>query len=213
MAVKPIFLVNEKEPYYRTYTTEYKAFNGFSLAQKKRSVESLHNAYYQLHKDKKLLEVSSASSVELGVKLSAFNLEKYVPSLDKKIPVECIFQGGKVYENGGPYLDMYDMAPNKAKKDERKKSSGSLIAFEFEGKRFPLVPENVFYDYIYVSALKENEELSDQLADYDGFTDIFFNPDKAINCQAKTCARYVSLVKQNKLDEYLENIEKLLTDC
>ena len=109
MATKQIYLVNEKEPYYRAYTTEYKPFNGFSVTQKRKSVESLHHAYLQIHQDKKLIEISSASQDELGVKLSAFNLLKYVPSLDRKIPLERVFQGGKVYEkllregDGRPY--------------------------------------------------------------------------------------------------------------
>ena len=210
MATKQIFLVTDKEPYYHKYTTDYQAFNGFSLAQKRRSVESLHQAYHRMHPDKKILEVSSASLEELGVQLSAFNLLKQVPSLDKKIPVECVFQGGKVYRDGGPYLDMYEMAPNQAKKDERKDSSGPLTAFAFEGKRFPLEPKTLFYDYLYLSALKENPELSDQLLVYDGFTDIFFNPEKAFNCQAISCAKYVTLVKLGRLEEYLNKIETLI---
>lgn len=210
MATKQIYLVNEREPYYRTYATEYKTFNGFSIAQKRRSVESLHNAYLQIHREKKILEVSSASMDELGVKLSAFNLLKHVPSLDRSIPLERIFQGGKVYENGGPYLDMYDMPSNKAKNDERKNNSGKLIAFEFEGRRFPLEPKTMFYDYLYLSALRENPELANQLLQYDGFTDIFFNPEKQFNCQAISCAKYVSLVKLGKLEEYLNQIEETI---
>ena len=208
MAQKQIYLVNEKEPYCRIYTVDYKVYSGFSLSQKQKTIRSYQGAYYQLYPGRKLLEVSSASEEELGRKLSAFNLLKYVPSLDRKIPLECIFQGGKVYESGGPYTDMYEMAPGEAKKDPRKDSSGRLKSFEFEGKRYPLEPKTLFYDGLYFLALKENPELAEQLLDYDGFTDVFFNPERAFNCQAISCARYVSLIKAGKLEEYLSDFER-----
>ena len=157
--------------------------------------------------NKRLLEISSVSEDELGVKLSAFNLKLFVPGLNKKVPVECLFQGGKVFENGGPYTDLYEKSPKEAKKDERLYSSGKLISFEYEGKRFPLKPETIFYDYLYMSALKENEELSQQILEYDGFSDIVFNPNRSINTQAKAAAEYVSLVKTGQLDDFMDKIE------
>ncbi len=210
MASRQIYLVNNKEPYYRKYTCEFTYYNGFSKAQKQRSIRSLHEAYHKLHSDQKLLEVSRASEDELGMKLSAFNLMVYVPSSGKRIPLECVFQGGKVYEHGGPYLDMYEMRPGDAKKDERKEKSGRIISFEFEGRRFPNEPRTFFYDYLYLRALKENKDVSEKLLEYDGFTDIYFNPEKAENCQAISCAKYVSLMRCGKLDEYLEKQDAIV---
>ena len=89
-------------------------------------------------------------------------------------------------------------------KDERKEKSGRIISFEFEGRRFPNEPRTFFYDYLYLRALKENKDIAEKLLEYDGFTDIYFNPEKAENCQAISCAKYVSLVRQGKLDEYLK---------
>ena len=40
---------------------------------------------------------------------------------------------------------------------------------------------------------------------YDAFTDIEFNPQKSINCQAEAAAVYVSLRKQGLLEEALKN--------
>ncbi len=208
MAVRQIFLPALNDTFSRSYSVEYRPFNGFSLSQKRKSVASLHDAYRQLYPDHKILEVSSASNEDLGIRLSAFHLLKEVSSLNKKIPVECLFQGGKIYEHGGPYLDLYEATPSQAKRDPRKNESGRVIGFTFEGKTFPTEPRTLFYDYLYLSALKENSDLSEQLLNYDGFTDIFFDPNKAFNCQAQTCARYVSLVRQNKLDEYLKQIEE-----
>ena len=212
MVTRQIYLVKESEPYYRSYTCEFKWCNGQSLQQKKKNVLLLHDIYHQLHPEHRILEISTASDSDLGKKLSAFNMMKHVPSLNRSIPLECVFQGGKVYEHGGPYLDMYDMDPGKANKGERKNSSGKVIGFEFEGKRFPTEPAMFFYDYLYLNELNENREMADQLLEYDGFTDIFFNPEKSINCQAISCAKYVSLVKAGKLEEYLDQQNKVIEE-
>jgi len=39
---------------------------------------------------------------------------------------------------------------------------------------------------------------------------IEFNPAKSINCQARTCAILVSLIKQNKIEEALISKEKFI---
>lgn len=188
MAKRPIFLIDGS-----IYYGEFKWNGGFALSQSRKNIEALHNSFLEIpgNKNKRLLEISSKSPEELGVKLSAFNLLIYVPSLSKKVPVECVFQAGKVFKNGGPYLDLLEKSPRDAKRDERLRSSGKLIAFEFEGKSFPLEPKTYFYDFVYFKALDENPELRDELLKYDGFTDIVFNPEKSVNCQAKSCAEYV----------------------
>ena len=165
---------------------------GFAASQKQKNIAAIHEMFLKASfgKGKKILEVSTKSPDILGTRLSAFNLLKYVPSLDKKVPLECVFQAGKVFENGGPYLDLLEVKPGEAKKDPRIKNSGRIIAFEFEGKRYPTTPLTYFYDTLYMEALDENPEIAGQLLEYDAFTDIEFNPEKSINCQAKTCALY-----------------------
>ena len=39
-------------------------------------------------------------------------------------------------------------------------------------------------------------EIAEKLLDYDGFTDIVFNPQKSINCQARSCAIYVGMKRK-----------------
>lgn len=87
------------------------------------------------------------------------------------------------------------VSPREAKREERLKNSGPLTGFTFEGRTFPLKPSHIFYDYIYMGALLENEELSKVLLEYDAFTDIEFNPNKSINCQARAAAVFVSLTR------------------
>ncbi len=49
-----------------------------------------------------------------------------------------------------------------------------------------------------------------QILDYTAFTDIEFNPKKSINCQARSCALYVSLARKELLDIALESKESFL---
>lgn len=59
----------------------------------------------------------------------------------------------------------------------------------------------LFYNWIYINALMDNPELTAELASYDGFTDIEFNPDKGVNCQAEAAALYVTLLRKGVLDQ------------
>ena len=99
MTKRPIFLLLDKQPYYRTYFVSFDWNGGFAKSQKVKNINALHNGYQRIKPDAKLMEISSASTEELGIALSAFNLKKLVPSLKKEITVECLFQGGKVFEN------------------------------------------------------------------------------------------------------------------
>jgi type I restriction enzyme M protein len=181
--------------------TEFQWNSGLSAAQKKKNVAALHQAFVARFPEKKVLEISSKSSEDLGVKLSAFNLTKFVPSLGKAVPVECVYQGSKVFAVGGPYTDLYTATSRAAKGDDRLRQSGELRRFSFEGKEFPLKAGSAFYDWLYVNALMEHPELSEPLLGYDGFTDIEFNPNKGVACQANAAALYVSLHRQGLLEQ------------
>lgn len=49
----------------------------------------------------------------------------------KSFSVETAFQGSKVFEKGGPYVDLLNGTSRDAKKDMRLKESGNLIEFLF----------------------------------------------------------------------------------
>lgn len=196
MAQRPVFIVKEKAPYSHMYSLHFTYSPGFSKSQKQKNIAALHEEFTKTvfgREGKKIAEISSKSLDPNTEKLSAFRLMKYVPSLGKSVPLECVFQASKVFSDGGPYKDLLEVSPRAAKKDERLKTSGRLIAFEFEGVRYPLEPKTVFYDWIYLNACLENPEVADYILDYDAFTDIEFNPEKSLNCQARSCAIYVSL--------------------
>lgn len=200
MASRPVFVVYTDG--VREEGVEFNWFPGFSVSQKQKSIESLHQNYLAENPESKILEVSSKSIDTLGIQLSAFNLK--IQHNQKKIPVENIFQSSKVFEKGGPYQDLLLASPREAKTDARLKGSGELTKFEFLGD-WPLKPKTLFYDWIYLKALSENQHLSTELINFDAFSDIEYNPSKSFNCQARSAALFVYLHNQNLLHKVLED--------
>lgn len=161
-----------------------------------------------------ILEISSKSEDELGVQASAFNLSFLTKSSNRKVSVEAAFQGSKVFAFSGPFPDMYDMTARQAKKEIRVRQNGTLTGFNFFGKDFPIRPRTFFYDWLYINTLHKDEELSTSMCRFAGFSDIEFNPDKSVNCQAFSAALYVSLVRCDALEQALaseRSFKELLT--
>ncbi len=115
-----------------------------------------------------------------------------------------------MFERGGSYTDLLDVSAKEAKTDPRLKNSGQVIGFQLEGQEFPSVPRTLFYNWLYVNALNNSPELAEQIMEYDAFTDIVFNPEKSVNCQAEAAAYFVSLKKLNLLDEALKDVDSFL---
>ena len=192
MAQRPVFTPRDTRPYVSIYMPQFVWNAGLSVAQKKRNVTALHQAFRELFPGKRVLEISSKSDEPLGIALSAFNLTKTVAGLEKPAPVECVYQGSKVMRTGGPYPELFSGTARGAKKDPRIRE-GALVGFRFQGQEFPLTPPTAFYDWLYICALLEHPELVRELVTWDAFTDIEFNPEKGVSCQARTAALFVSL--------------------
>lgn len=201
MASRPVFVPLNKPPFVDVFNSEFNWNGGFAVSQKQKNIVALHSSFNKRFPDKKVLEISSKSLQKLGVNLSAFNLKKEIPSLNLKVPVECVFQGGKVFAAGGPFTDLYLASPRDAKRDSRLTANGRLCYFTFDGKEMTLIPKNAFYNWLYINAILENPEYIEELLEYDAFTDIEFNPDKSINCQAKAAAVFVALERLSLLDQ------------
>ncbi len=212
MANRPIFIPKINSVGVEEKTIEFKWPPGMAASQKKKSIIELHCEAHKMGLTN-ILEISSKSEVELGIKLSAFNLTIITKKRNSKFTVETAFQGSKVFENGGPYKDLFGMDSRAAKKDIRLKESGNLISFKFFNFEFPLIPRTYFYDWVYINALMQNETLANDILKYDGFSDIEFNPKKSINCQAHAVALYISLKRNNFLEESMKSPEKFLEIC
>ena len=210
MANRPVFFprfdaVGVEERHY-----EFEWFPGFAPSQKRKCVAALHGAVRREKPDARVLEVSRRSEIEAGVALSAFNLK--LPVDGTPCTVESVFQAGKVFEDGvGPFPELRTRDPKLVRDVVRARSAGHpLAAFEADGVRWPLLPRTAFYDWLYLNALRANPELAAAVETFDAFTDIEFNPEKSLNCQAAAAALYRSLVHAGELDEALSSQEAFL---
>ena len=208
MATRPIFTPIEKYPFVKEIMLDFEWHAGFAKSQAQKSILSMHNA--ALRKGiSPILEISTKSLSNLGERLSAFNLRTHFPG-HKSMTVECAFQGSKVFAKGGPYTDLYDVSSLEAKKDERLKRSGNVIGFKIQGEDFPITPTTAFYDWIYMNALLQNLDLASQLLAYSGFSDIAFNPEKSVNCQARSAALFVALSRNGLIEKALQTKQAYL---
>ena len=209
MALRPVYLPGlNGRSLVITVEIEFQWFPGLSISQKQKSIQSLHAAAAQRN-IANVLEISSKSPNDLGIQLSAFNLQ-YPMRNGRRLSIENVFQSSKVFENGGPYLDLLDVSAKEAKTDPRLRSSGKLCGFRLEGVEWPLLPVTVFYDWLYLTALKFSLDVATQLLEFDGFSDIEFNPGRSLNCQAASAALYVALVKRGAYDAAMQNQQSFL---
>ena len=214
MAKRPIFIIDEQQSsFFKEKNIEFEWFAGMAVSQKQKSVRSLHNAG-ELEGISNILEVSTKSEEVLGNQLSAFNLS-IMGNNGKGLPLEIAFQGSKVFKNGGPYHDLYNKDVLAVKRDERISKKFVITGFNFQGEVWDSEPKTAFYDWLYINALnqkisEDKDFLYKNILNYSAFTDIEFNPKKSLNCQARSCAVFVSLFKKNLLQAALESREAFL---
>ncbi|WP_399504379.1 DUF6977 family protein [uncultured Actinomyces sp.] len=204
MARRPVFVPDSDKPYVSEVSLDFEYFPGSSIQQKQRSVASLHASYVARFPSSRVLEVSSKSERDLGVQLSAFNLMIEHPGRGS-YSVECAFQASKVFLHGGPFVDLFNASSRAAKTDRRLRESGELVGFRYLTDQFPLDPKTYFYDWLYASALCRHDKLVEQVMMFDAFTDIEHNPERAINCQARTVAKVVGLARAGLLADALQS--------
>lgn len=122
-----------------------------------------------------------------------------------------LFQSSKKFEKGGPFLDILNKDSKSAKKDKRLRESGELVSFIYKGEKWELEPKTLFYDWLYINVLNINIEEKKinlkEIKKYQIFTDVEFNHEKSINCQARSLALYIILHKTRQLKKSLKNKE------
>jgi hypothetical protein len=195
MAQRPIFLPAPNSRLVEERLIEFEWFPGFAVSQKQRSIAALHAAAEDL---KTTLEISTKSPDPLGIRLSAFKLFVEVENHATPVLLEAAYQGSKVFESSGPHTHLYEYQSGKdVKRYVNELPDEHVIGFEFFEEPWPIEPKTAFYDWLYLTALRQlsadDDSLDAQLSQFDGFTDIEFNPVTAVNCQARSCALYVSL--------------------
>lgn len=139
------------------------------------------------------LEVSSRSGVPEGRALSAMFLRTR-----SGYTVEGLYQGSKVFANGGPYLLPPSASGFEAKAYARRMAKGSaLVGFRLPGagSLIDFHKSIEVYNYIYLAALAANPKLESFILQFESFSDCFYRPG-IFACQARSCALFVALHSQ-----------------
>ena len=208
---KPIFEVSfDESQIFIRRDVKFKNTGESSPLRTQININNLHTAYLTKNPGRKILEISSKSESELGRSLSAFNL--MINDEGQQRSMEVSYQASKVFENGGPFIDLLNNSSVWAKSDKRLKQSGKVISYLYKNKSFPIEPKTYFFNWLYVKTLASdfNKHLADQIIAYDAFTDIFYVPNKTTNCQAEAAAIYVSLRNKNLLESALKDEQSFL---
>ena len=201
---RPVFMPKvNSDNLVKTDMVMFERHVGFATRQKKKSINDLHQVIRKKYGFKHVLELSSKSGNKLSFPLSPFSLKITDEHDGNPYSVENAFQASMVFEDGGPYTDLLTAPPRQARKDERLMTSGELIGYNYFGMEWGVEPLTTFYDWLYVNALKQNPQLHEEVIQYQGFTDITFNPKKSIHSAAYALALFVALHKR----ELLDNVE------
>lgn len=205
MASRPVFIPDfSDQNLFRELLVEFDWSGGFAEVQKKKSIKALHEAAIKKGLFK-ILEISSKSDQEIGRRLSAFSLKYHING--RAFPLESVYQGSKVFEKCGPFNEIFEYEPKEAKKFIRNLNCGKLKEYRLQGISYPLSPSNAFYDWLYIRSLIDHAEWIENNVKFEAFTDIEFNPAKQLNCQARSFAGYLSLLKKNKLSKASSNFD------
>lgn len=167
MAKRRVYYIESNKIRFTDFDIEWN--HGFSIQQKQKNVRNFHVAiskYFNVQLNQ-ILEVSTKSFDEIGKQLSSFNLKIQIN--EGKFPLECIYQSSKVFAN---FLGEYQisealyMNPKSAKVRLAKENHNYLIKFRCFGKDFPLEPKYLFYDWLYINAVKELPDLINYIFNY-----------------------------------------------
>lgn len=207
MAEKSVFISKMEYPFFEEVHVNIDWFAGFAMSQKRKCQIGLHQNFLMAYPDEKVLEISSTSLMSLGSKLSAMHLSKRTQK--GLTTVESAFQSSRIYSDGvktvGPFSDYLFLPGRECKKLVKEASEGMhSYMYEFDGMTFyaPAWHISQFYDFLYLNSLlePENKEVKEQLlaGKITCFTDL---ATKSLNCQARSAAIFVGLVRAGLIDE------------
>ena len=209
MVTRPVFIPELNRLGVRVEYPSFAWNPGFSMTQKKKNVEALHFSIRNIDPTLHPLEISSRSDRLLGQQLSAFKLG--VKTNHRFYSVESVYQASKVFENGiGPFPELYASDPLEVRNAIKEYETTPLKRYQYGNEVWKLNPTRAFYDWIYCRALSKNPNLVSQLSEFNCFTDIAFNPVRAVNCQAYAVALYLSLKNSGVVEDALTSKEKFL---
>lgn len=176
----------------KTESIDFEWFGGFADVRKKMCINSLHNAILERHPDAKILEISSASEQDIGVKLSAMNLTYKDRELEEPVELEKVYQSSKILKEYGPLTEILEIDDPKSAKVKTKELLKKYELEGFERGYSKTDDARLFYGGLYLKSLLQND-LVDAVKnlEYNVFTDIFHQTGHA--CQAEVVAEIVNV--------------------
>ena len=198
---RPYFLPLDKPPYFEQQNI---LVDQVASGNPQDQVAAFHQAIKNEHPDTNILECSGASALQLGKQLSAFDLQ--ITTSHGRFSIECLYQSCKVFDNGGPYIDLLHKTSREAKTDFRLRRRNKLIGFNLFTTAYTLedVGEH-FYNWIFCIALHQNNDkfqrgtFYDTVKEFNVFTDLYVKA-KPHACQARAVAIALALRQTSKWD-------------
>ena len=131
----------------------------------------------------------------------------------KQVSVECVFQSSKVFEGDIQYLDLLKYHQEKQKRLQTQIIwNGNSFSYLWKkDKEWGTKPITAYYDWLYVNALNQHTEFHEELLKYSAFSDIEFNPEKSLNCQAYSVALFCALYRRGILQDVLKSQKDFLS--
>ena len=214
MATRTICFPISGYPYCREQPVTFTWIKG----SKRQNIRAVHDAVHTTDPDVSILEVSSASVQPEGEAVSSLRLLLRLDSVAQDVPISTVFEAAKVFEHGGPFVDLLTCAPSKVHKDTRLRTNGKLLRYSLEGSEYPIEPHpDSFFEWLYCRALKQFPEKAAQLSRYNAFSDIAAAADskKYYGDSSRAAAIYVGLAAAGKLpciDSYESFIAEVYTE-
>lgn len=197
MAVRKVYLPLAEYPYAKEVSVTFPWSNG----SKHQNIQAVLDTFHDVYPDVPALEVSLASSQPEGIGAAAMKLPFHLAGSDQTVPVGIVYEAAKVFENGGPYVELLQCSRQKVQKDARLQKSGKCVGYRLEDAEFPAEPHPyAFFNWLYGCALRQNPEKADGVLKFGAFADLELGSSKKDrNSPARAAAVYAGLAAAGKL--------------
>ena len=191
MAERPVFEVTTKGNAFVKYHSIQ-----FSWNSRNNGDETISDAFINRARKRfsnEVLDLSSNSKNELSKRISARHLTIQKNDEEEKV------------------IDIF----NKSRLEVEEEKEGGRFkvqqnAYEYEGEHWPSWPRSAFYDFLCVQALNQQEDVHEELLEYQLFSDLRSVAGMKNIYHAGSVALFVSLKKRNLLETALTSKQDFL---
>ena len=141
MATRPLFIPRKNSIGVTIIDVNFVYVAGMARSQKQKCIRSLHQTIQTQGYAKSILEISTSSELELGVKTSAFNLTIQDPKLGT-VFVESVYHSSKLFRGARDMsLMTMDSRASKKRAKELLQKYGVIDGYQYNGIEFSHHPK------------------------------------------------------------------------